>query len=102
MPLIAEGHNLFVIDLTYTKPFEEIEKILEPHLAFVTECYAKGAFLFSGAKEPRTGGVIIAAGASKDEIRALMAQDPFCVHDVVALEITEFKASNMAEALKAL
>lgn len=100
MALIDQGQNLFVIDLEYTKPFEEIEKILDPHLEFVSDCYRSGAFLFSGAKVPRSGGVIIAAGGSKEEIEALMARDPFCIHNVFAVTITEFKASNMADVLK--
>lgn len=99
MSLIPEGHSLFVIDIAYVVPFEQIEPVLAPHMEFVRRGYADGHFLMSGPKTPRTGGVVIAMGTSKAEIEALMAQDPFAVAGVVTMEITEFSASNRVAGL---
>lgn len=99
MSLIPEGHSLFVIDIDYVVPFEQIEPVLAPHMDFVRQGYADGHFLMSGPKTPRTGGVVIAMGTSKEEIEALVAQDPFAVEGVVTMEITEFSASNRMPGL---
>lgn len=100
MPTIPQGHNLFAVDITYNVPMSEIEPYIEPHMAFIEKGYEDGRFLASGAKVPRTGGMIIAIGTNREEIEALMAQDPFTIAGVVALQITEFKAANVADALK--
>lgn len=100
MSLIAEGNSLFAIDITYTLPMGAVQKVLAPHMDFVRDCYASGVFLMSGPKEPRSGGIVIAQAASLAEIKALMARDPFTLAGVVSVQITQFHASNMAEALK--
>lgn len=99
MSLIPDGHALFVVDIEYVVPFEQIEPVLSPHMAFIKQGYAEGRFLASGPKNPRTGGVIIAIGTSRDEIETLMAQDPFAQNGVVRMQITEFAASNRHPAL---
>lgn len=100
MSVIPQGHNLFAVDITYNVPISEIEPHIESHMGFIDKGYAEGRFLASGAKVPRTGGMIIAIGKDRAEIEALMAQDPFTIAGVVALQITEFKAANVADALK--
>lgn len=100
MPAIPQGQNLFAVDITYNVPMSEVEPHIDPHMAFIAQGYADGRFLVSGAKVPRTGGMIIAIGTNRDEIESLMAKDPFTIAGVVALQITEFKAANLADALK--
>ncbi|MGH1412497.1 MAG: YciI family protein [Pelagimonas sp.] len=99
MSVIPQGHNLFAVDITYNVPLTEVEPHLDAHMEFIAKGYADGRFLASGAKVPRTGGMIIAVGAGREEIEALMAQDPFTIAGVVALQITEFKPANLADAL---
>lgn len=99
MGLIPQGHDLYVVDLTYSAPFETIETVLEPHMAFVRAAYAEGRFLMSGPKVPREGGVVIMTAPSEDEARAYLAADPFVIAGVVDLRLTRFKASNLADAL---
>lgn len=102
MSLVAEGNALFVIDISYTAPFDKVQQVMAPHMDFVRECYAAGSFLMSGPKEPRSGGIVIAQAPSLPLIEALVARDPFVTAGVVAVSITQFSASNMAEALRAL
>ncbi|ATB70468.1 hypothetical protein SJPD1_2372 [Sulfurospirillum diekertiae] len=81
---------MFIIALTYQKSLEEVDAHLSAHVAFLKANYAKGIFLASGRKNPRNGGIILALAASKAEIEAVIAYDPFYIHSVATYEITEF------------
>lgn len=82
--------NLFVIDLTYCADLSEVDKLLEPHRAFLKTQYEAGVFLASGPKHPRTGGVILARGGALEEMECLVALDPFKREGVADYRITEF------------
>ena|SRR5690606_16817898 len=100
MAFLADGEHLFVIDLTYTTALETIDPLVAPHMAFIERGYAAGLFLASGAKVPRSGGVIIARGRSIADIEALITADPFHMAAVAKYTITEFNPGNVAAALK--
>lgn len=84
---------MFIISLTYQKNLEEVDAHLNAHVEFLKTYYAKGIFLASGRKNPRTGGIILAVASNKAEIEAIIALDPFYIHGVAQYEITEFTAS---------
>jgi uncharacterized protein YciI len=90
---------MFVIVLTYHKSLEEVDKHLSAHVEFLKTQYAKGVFLASGRKNPRNGGVILALAADKAEIEAIIALDPFYIHDVATYEIIEFTPSMTSPEL---
>jgi len=92
---------MFILSLTYVKPQEEADRLMEPHLAWVQEGYDSGLFLASGRKVPRTGGVILARGERAD-IDAFVARDPFAVHGVADYEITEVSLTRTADGLDGL
>jgi len=92
---------MFILALTYVKPNEEADKHMEPHMAWVREGYAKGWFLASGRKVPRTGGVVLAIG-QRAEIDAYVAQDPFTVNGIAEYEITEVAITTTAAGLDIL
>jgi uncharacterized protein YciI len=92
---------MLVLSLTYVKPDEEADRYMEPHMAWVKEGYARGWFLASGRKVPRTGGMILAAG-ERSEIEAYVAADPFTVHGIAEYEITEVALTTVAEGLERL
>ena len=100
MSLIPEGWLLFAVDIEYTVPFDEVEKVLEPHMEFVRRAYAEGRFLASGPKEPRTGGIVIMMAESPDAAEAYLAADPFATAGVASMQLTAFKPSNLHPALK--
>lgn len=100
MALIREDQNLFVVDLHYIVPLEEIEPHIEPHLAFLDEHYAAGCFIASGAKVPRTGGVIIATAESRSQLERLLEADPFKKEKLAEYSITEFRPGRVAPQLK--
>ena len=51
----------------------------------------------SGRKIPRDGGIIIAVGASRDEIQSIIQEDPFHSHGLADFRIIEFRASQRAD-----
>ena len=83
---------MFVIVLEYAKPLEEVDRWIEEHREFLRENYAQGRFMASGPCVPRTGGVILARGCSRDELDALLERDPFKREGVAAYTVVEFDA----------
>ena len=90
---------MFIISLTYIKPLEEVDALLEEHVTYLKEQYTLGHFLASGRKVPRTGGVILARGASREEIETIITLDPFYRHYMAEYEITEFSPTMSVDEL---
>ena len=67
---------MFVIELIYKAELREIDAHMRAHMAFLKKHYAGGKFLVSGRKIPRDGGIILALGESRDEIEAIVKDDP--------------------------
>jgi uncharacterized protein YciI len=88
---------MFVVELTYRAPLAEIDAHMREHVAFLRKYYDAGNFLISGRQIPRTGGVILAVGESREQIEAIMAEDPFCSHGLAEVRVIEFRASQRAD-----
>ena len=84
------ARTLFTVSLTYRVPLEEVEKHLEEHRVFLKDHYEKGVLIASGAKVPRTGGVMIASSADREILESVLRKDPFYYHKIADYEITEF------------
>ena len=87
---------MFVIELTYTAALTDIDAHMAAHVAFLKKHYAAGTFLISGRKIPRTGGMILALGTSREAIEAIIRDDPFCRHGLAEFRVIEFRASQRA------
>lgn len=81
---------MFVIMLSYIKSITEVELFVTEHREFLQRYYASGHFLLSGPQQPRTGGVIIARGATRAEIEEIIRHDPFHREGIARYEIVEF------------
>ncbi|MGG0811165.1 YciI family protein [Paenibacillus alvei] len=92
---------MYVVELTYKKSVEEVDVYLDAHRTFLDEHYAKGVFLLSGPKEPRTGGIIIVDAETEEEARSYIEQDPFFVHGVAAYHYIAFRPTKADEVLQA-
>jgi uncharacterized protein YciI len=88
---------VFLIDLVYTAPLAEIDAAMKAHVAFLHKYYASGHFLVSGRKRPRSGGIILAVGGSRQEIEQIAAEDPFVARGLAEARIVEFRASQRAD-----
>jgi len=93
---------MFIIDLHYIVPLEEIDRHMKEHMTFVNACYQNNIFIASGRKVPRTGGIIVAMAASKEQMQAIMNEDPFCKLKLAEVTITEFQTSQHHPDLKKL
>ncbi|MGY3060592.1 uncharacterized protein YciI [Streptomyces sp. TE3672] len=90
---------MFVLELTYTAPFERVDELLQDHVVWLDTQYAAGVFIASGRKNPRDGGVILAVGDDRAGIERIVSQDPFSVQGVCAYRITEFIATKTSDEL---
>jgi uncharacterized protein YciI len=87
---------MFVIELIYTAPLTQIDAAMAAHVKFLHKHYAAGTFLISGRKIPRDGGIILAAGKTREEIEAIVREDPFCARGLADVRVIEFRASQRA------
>ncbi|MFJ2991372.1 YciI family protein [Pandoraea sp. NPDC087047] len=82
---------MYIVELTYLQPLSAIDAQLEAHRAFLTAHYERGIFIASGPKQPRDGGVFLVSGKiSRDELDALIEQDPFRIHKLADYRVTVF------------
>jgi uncharacterized protein YciI len=88
---------MFVIELTYKTELSEIDAHMRAHMAFLNKHYAAGTFVLSGRKIPREGGIILAVGESREQIEALVKEDPFHRHGLADFRVIEFRASQRAD-----
>jgi len=90
---------MFVIELTYTATLAEIDAHMAAHVQFLKKYYAAGHFLVSGRKIPRDGGIIVAMAKSRQEVEAIIREDPFFARGLADFRIIQFRASQRADDL---
>ena len=91
---------MFIIELIYKAPLAEIDAHMAAHVAYLKKHYAAGTFLVSGRKIPRDGGIILAVGKSRQDIEAIVGDDPFCRLGLADARIIEFRASQRANDIQ--
>src|SRR5678815_3459375 len=93
---------MFIIDLKYIVPLEQLDLHMADHVAFLRKYYKQNVFVASGRKVPRTGGIILALCNSKEEVEKVISEDPFAIHKLAEFKITEFQTSQSHPDLKGL
>ena len=93
---------MFVVLLHYSQPLEVIDGLLDAHRRYLDDNYARGVFLASGRRMPRTGGVILARAAGREVLAAILAEDPFARAGAASYEIIEFLPGKVAPGLEGL
>jgi uncharacterized protein YciI len=88
---------MFVIELTYKATLPEIDASMAAHVKFLNKYYAAGNFLVSGRKIPRDGGIIVAVAKSREDIEAIIREDPFHRRGLADFRIIQFRASQRAD-----
>ena len=91
---------MFVIELVYKVSLAKIDANMPAHVKFLKKYYAAGNFLLSGRKIPRDGGIILAAGENREQIEAIVREDPFCKRGLAEPRIVEFRASQRADDIQ--
>ena len=94
---------MFLVTLTYIRPIEEVEAKTVEHREWLDQHLTSGLMILTGPMIPRTGGVLIArGGGTKDDLAAILRDDPFQVHGLADYVITEFKAGKFHPALEGI
>jgi len=93
---------MFVIELIYKAELAEIDQNMKAHMAFLKRHYSAGRFLVSGRKVPREGGIILSLVESRQEIEAIVKEDPFVSRGLADFRIIEFRESQRADSIDAL
>jgi uncharacterized protein YciI len=93
---------MFVINLNYIVPLEQLDAHMGDHMKFLNKYYKENVFVASGRKVPRTGGIILAMGKTKEEVEELIKEDPFYIHKLAEFTVTEFLTSQVHPKFKTL
>lgn len=93
---------MFIIDIHYIAPIEEVDKHIDGHVAYLKKYADNNTFIIAGRKVPRTGAILIANAGSKEEVEKIITEDPFYQHKVAEMTITEFLHARHNPALDEL
>ena len=80
----------FIIELTYTVSWAELQATLPEHRTFLNVGYENGWVLVSGPQVSHKGGVIIVRAPSLDDLKAYFAEDPLRKKGLAVYRYIEF------------
>lgn len=91
---------MYIVYLNYVRPLEEVEAVLDPHVAWLNKYFDAGVFITAGRKDPRTGGVLIVKDIDRERLNTILAEDPF--QAVAEYEVTKVNITRSAEGFQSL
>jgi uncharacterized protein YciI len=80
----------FIVELTYTVPFEQLADALPAHRDYLNAGYERSWLLFSGPQLPKTGGIIVARAPSLEALQQFFLHDPFQTRGLATYRYIEF------------
>jgi uncharacterized protein YciI len=81
----------FLVEITYTVPFEALSGVVAEHRAYLQTGYDKGWLLISGPLNPKTGGLVVAKAPSAEAIREFFRTDPYAMKGLATYNFVEFE-----------
>ena len=93
---------MFIVFLRFSDNKASAGSLMDGHNAWLKQGFDDGVFLLAGSLQPSAGGGILAQGASREEIEARVALDPFVAENVVSAEIHELTPSKADQRLSFL
>lgn len=90
----------FVVEIIYTRPFDEVAAVVDEHRAYLQTGYQNGLLLISGPQEPRVGGILVMKADSLATIQSFCNGDPYAQHNVARHRIIEFFPKSHIPALQ--
>lgn len=82
---------MFILLLHHKKPTEEVDRLMQRHRDYLAPYYASGQVVCSGQLKPRTGGILLARFATREQAQELADNDPFTLHGISEYTIIEFE-----------
>jgi uncharacterized protein YciI len=92
--------RLFLVLIRYLSPPDEIDRLRPAHREFLRRHYDGGRLIVSGPRVDRTGGVVLARGASAEEVASWFADDPYAVAGAARHEVIEFEVGSHADGFE--
>ncbi|WP_288107160.1 YciI family protein [Limnobacter sp.] len=89
----------YLIELNYTAELPAIDLHLQAHRQWLQHHYEQGHFMMAGAKQPRTGGLILARADHEIEVQEWIGSDPFKQHGLAEYRVTAWQISTQHPAL---
>ncbi|MEG1825487.1 MAG: YciI family protein [Cloacibacillus sp.] len=80
---------MFLVLTKYIKGMEEVDKFLPAHSVFLDGYYDRKKIIFSGRRNPRVGGAILFKVDTEEEVKAILAEDPFRINGITECEYYE-------------
>jgi len=96
----SQNNPFFVVSLNYIEPLTKVNKYLNEHRAYLDKNYKQGNFIASGAKKPRTGGIILVSISNKTQLEKILNEDPFKQNKIATYTIEEFETSKYSKEFK--
>jgi uncharacterized protein YciI len=93
---------MFVLIARYTKPAEEVDRLLDGHRAWIMKNMEAGKILLTARQVPLTGGLILARGESHEAIWEMVGEDPFYTSGSAQYEVLQFEPVRAAPGLEGL
>ena len=90
---------IHVLKSTYLQPPDVVEQTRPAHLEFLKEEVAAGRLLLAGRQEDGSGGMLITADLSAEDVDELVARDPYTRAGVANYERTSFNGAFRAPGL---
>lgn len=90
---------MYIVSLSYFRPVEEVETLLESHIQWLDRYFAAGVFIAAGRKDPRTGGIVLVKDIDRARLDTILAEDPFVAvanYEVTRLNVTRATAEFAA------
>lgn len=93
---------MFLIISNYVVPGEQVDPHREQHAAWVKQYIDSEDFILAGPRRGKIGGVILSKSMDKNRLMKILSEDSFVAEDLVEIQIVDFDAPLMSEALKSL
>jgi uncharacterized protein YciI len=90
---------MYLLVSRYTAPRERVEELVPAHREYLRRHFEAGHFVVSGRRVPWDGGVVVARGLSREELDAVIAEDPFAQADAAETEVVAFEPLFAAPGL---
>ena len=87
---------MFIANLKYKKPMEEVNKALEAHLEYLDKYFEKGKFICTGKKSfPELGGVILFNSNNLEEAKKILNDKPGNIKNQQKRQIKKLKVMTL-------
>ncbi|MEZ2132907.1 MULTISPECIES: YciI family protein [unclassified Sinorhizobium] len=90
---------MFIVFLRFSDNRTQAAQFMEGHNAWIKRGFDSGTFLLAGSLQPNVGGTVFAHNIDREDLDALVQEDPFVAERVVSAEIHEITPGRVDERL---